>query len=161
MCSCEDGEQPQVFAQRYRKARRSQCCSECRNAIPCGTWYLDINGLWGDNWDDFKQCLRCHARYEAWAAIECHCVMTQLLESIAECLVSRDTWLCHETGKRIVCRHIDRSVGRPYLVALRAARAHIASEVNALSEAQRSRYRAAGLAREASKRLLAVPNRAT
>lgn len=160
MCSCGDGEPPRVYAERYRKARKPLACSECRNAVQRGSWYVDIQGLWGDSWDNFRQCLLCHARYAAWQKVECSAIMAELHGTIIQCLVTHDYFSSREQGVRHR-RTIDRETGRAYLVAKRAARARIDVEVNDTEAAHRQRYSAAAVAREAAKRLRAVPVRVT
>jgi len=149
MCSCDDGDPPRVFESRLRKARPLghpyECC-ECGNEILHGDWYEDVNGLWSDSWDSFATCLRCAARRNAWAAIECAPAFTRLGETIHECLTANDY-----DGKRMV-RRIDHAAGRDYFVALRTARAALRSEVQKLEAVRAERYRQAGAKREALKR---------
>lgn len=161
MCSCGDGEPPRVYAERYRKARKPLACSECTRIVQRGSWYVDIQGLWGDSWDNFRQCLNCHARYAAWQKVECGAIMTQLHESIVECLVQRSSGFISATREYWRRRTIDRETGRAYLAAKRASRARIDVEVNDAAAAQQKRYSAAAVAREAAKRLRAVPVRVT
>jgi hypothetical protein len=161
MCSCGDGDPPRVLAQRYRKARKPRACSECSRITPRGRWYVEINGLWGDSWDYFTQCLNCCARYDAWQKVECSAVMAQLHETIVECLVTHERYPRVGDGVTRIRRTIDRETGRKYLAAKRVAWARINTEVNQLADAQRLRYFIAAKSREAAKRLRAVPDRVT
>lgn len=147
MCSCEDAEPARLYFERYRRARKLQPCSECDVPIQRGSWYLEITMLHEDVWHYDKQCLLCHARHEAWHVVECNAPISQLHESIVECLVSGRT--------------IDRETGRKYLAAKRDARARIELQVNEYEAAQRRRYHNGAVAREAAKRLRSVPDRVT
>lgn len=151
MCSCEDGEAPRVFETRLRSSRREHRCCECARPIPHGAWYEDANGLWDDRWDSFSTCLRCAARRNAWAAIECAPAFKQLRETI-ECMTRR-VWRGRDAnGRSIYARHIDRKAGRQYLAALRAARSALQGQVAKLEAERAARYSQAGKRREALKR---------
>lgn len=156
MCSCSDGDGPKVFERVLRKARPLksvagyQCC-ECAREIKRGDWHEEVSGLWGESWDQFRTCLRCVARREAWRVVECAPVFGSLRETIVECLVTND----YDRGIGRMRRHIDRKVGLEYIVALRAARAKFNTELEAEERLRSEHYAIAGQKREAKKKILA------
>jgi hypothetical protein len=148
MCGCEDGDQPKVFESVLRKARNMRhangyrCC-ECDRCILHGDWYEEAGGLWDTTWDSYRTCLRCVARREAWNAVEgCRPPFEELTEAIIECIREmRDKLLGSDT--------------RPYLLALRKARADLREQVAKLEAQRDERYHLAGVAREERKKALA------
>lgn len=148
MCSCDDGESPRVFERRLAKAHASRSgalhwCCECRRDIALDEWHEDASGLWSGTWDRFKTCLRCVARREAWAQLECRPAFTQLHETIRECLVTHD----YDRGIGRMRHRIDRSLGREYLRGLRSARESVRSALAQLEAQRRERRRASNMAR--------------
>jgi hypothetical protein len=138
MCSCDEGEPAKVYAQQFRRARLGYGCCECPRRIKHGQWYSEVRGCWDGSWDRFQLCMRCVARREAWLGVEgCAPPFENLTDSILECLLE------------------EPDLKRPYLIALRAHRARLATLVAAMESTRRERYRAAGARREERKRQLA------
>jgi hypothetical protein len=137
MCSCEDADEAKVYERALRKAKRGFQCCECPRRIQHGDWYEDTRGMWEAGWMSIQTCLRCAARREAWARIECMPPFTELAKTIRECL--------HET-------HDPKRDLLVYRSALRTARAKLRDEVTVLETTRAERYRLAGIARMAKRR---------
>ena len=67
-CIYSDGgdNQPEVCGTLIVKARKSQTCCECREAITPGTHYEIVSGKWEGEWLSFKTCLPCKEIREAF-----------------------------------------------------------------------------------------------
>lgn len=55
-----DNDQPVVYNEKVKKARKPHDCSECTDGIRRGEKYLRIQGRWSSRWDTYKICARCH-----------------------------------------------------------------------------------------------------
>jgi hypothetical protein len=55
----DDGDLPSVCDVRTRRAAKDHACSECGEAIPRGTQYEHVKGLWDGSWSTFRTCLSC------------------------------------------------------------------------------------------------------
>ena len=59
-CSCDyDGDVPEFFARRVKKARKEHRCCECGATIQVGEQYEYIAGKWDGEISSFKTCLTC------------------------------------------------------------------------------------------------------
>lgn len=54
-----DFDMPRVYHDKIRKARKPHKCCECRHEISKGAYYLDINGEWNGEFEQYKRCLDC------------------------------------------------------------------------------------------------------
>lgn len=74
MCSC-DLDQPSVFNETRRKARKQHKCDSCRGAILAGEAYISTFGVWDGEAARFKRCLDCDGLM-AWAhkQDDCMCI---------------------------------------------------------------------------------------
>ena len=61
---------PTLYSAIPRKARKAHRCCECRQEIPKGTKYIDVNGLWEDRFENFKLCECCDELFHK--AVEMH-----------------------------------------------------------------------------------------
>ncbi len=68
MCTCEEGQEPSVYVERERRARKPHVCEECSNPILIGERYLRISGVWDGMGQDFATCLSCRDIRQALAA---------------------------------------------------------------------------------------------
>lgn len=59
MCDDVDIETPTVFLERWRRARKPNACTVCREPIRPGERYHHSTGLWDGVWMSFKHCARC------------------------------------------------------------------------------------------------------
>lgn len=59
MCHC-DFEQPAIYKETKRKARKLHICHECEQSIEPGTEYVRISGCWEGQFAHIKMCLLCH-----------------------------------------------------------------------------------------------------
>ncbi len=135
MCECSDADEAKVYERALRKAKRGFQCCECPRRIQHGDWYEDTRGMWEAGWMSIQTCLRCAARREAWARIECMPSFTDLTVTIRECL-----------------RESLPGAMALYRSALRTARAKLREEVMVLETTRAERYRLAGIARMAKRR---------
>lgn len=51
---------PTLFRENTRTARKDHTCCECNDRIKKGRKYIDLNGLWEDEWHAYKMCSFCH-----------------------------------------------------------------------------------------------------
>ena len=58
MCYIGDAEQPKLFSQQIKVARKQHNCCECGSSIEPGERYEYVSGLWED-FCVFKTCLFC------------------------------------------------------------------------------------------------------
>lgn len=72
MCSC-DLEQPSVFEETRRKARKEHRCNSCRGAIQAGEEYIATFGIWDGTPGRYKRCLDCDGLM-AWAHTQNDCL---------------------------------------------------------------------------------------
>ncbi len=61
-------EEPKVYQEVSRRARKAHACSECRLTISPGERYVRCSSL-GDSWDDWPMCVTCSAVKDAWYAL--------------------------------------------------------------------------------------------
>jgi len=54
-----EGEYPQAYSYKFRKARKSHKCYECHGIIPIGELYHYHSGIWGHEAFSFKICDDC------------------------------------------------------------------------------------------------------
>lgn len=54
-----DGDPPSVYSERLARAVMDYRCGECGEAIPRGTLYEYVKGLWDGCWSTHRTCLRC------------------------------------------------------------------------------------------------------
>lgn len=57
MCDCE---MPVVYNDSKRKAKKLHVCCECDRQINKGDNYFLLQGLWDNQWKNYKQCQSCH-----------------------------------------------------------------------------------------------------
>lgn len=78
MCYCDSYDQPKVYNQFIRTARKEHQCCECRGKIAKGEKYEHVTGLWDDRWDEYKTCSMCKA---LWNLFDC-----RMFQGLSECL---------------------------------------------------------------------------
>lgn len=88
-------EQPKVYQEVSRRARKAHVCSECRLTIAAGEGYVRCSSL-GDSWDDWPMCVTCSDVKDAWYAlgrserieVDC-CEVGAMWEAIREWIADR------------------------------------------------------------------------
>ena len=58
-CCIDYDDQPSVYREEYKKARKQHKCCECLSCIHIGEKYQHITGLWDGRWQTFKTCEKC------------------------------------------------------------------------------------------------------
>lgn len=85
MCSCEEGEYPDISRRVVRIARREHRCSGCQRPIRVGRRYLQLDWLFEGAWDHRKVCLVCERLRLAWHKVEnCWTSADEVRECIRE-----------------------------------------------------------------------------
>lgn len=72
MCDC-DLEQPSVFEETRRKARKQYKCNSCGGRIDAGEQYIATFGVWDGDAQRFKRCIDCD-QLMAWAHEQDDCI---------------------------------------------------------------------------------------
>ena len=57
-CIC-DTDEPTLFREQWRTARKAYKCCECGGVINTGDIYQDVTGIWNGRWHAYKTCERC------------------------------------------------------------------------------------------------------
>lgn len=56
-----EGDEPTLFAQVMRTARKQYACCECGSSIGPGDRYEHVKGLWDGGWQAYRTCRICSA----------------------------------------------------------------------------------------------------
>jgi len=61
-------DEPKVYQEVSRRARKAHTCSECRLTIAPGECYVRCSSL-DDSWNDWPMCVTCSDVKDAWYAL--------------------------------------------------------------------------------------------
>ena len=76
-----DGDEPVVFTEHDRQARKKHRCCECRRDILPGEIYREERGLWDGEWEMFRTCNDC---LSVRAAMTCRYQYGELWAEVAD-----------------------------------------------------------------------------
>lgn len=85
MCDYDDGDAPEFFAEKSRKARKTYWCCECPTTIAIGDTYRLYVGKW-DNFQWYRRCQKCALISDAMNDIHCSWTFSGLLEGVGNAL---------------------------------------------------------------------------
>jgi hypothetical protein len=71
MCAIEDYDDPSIYCEEVRKAKKEHICSECRRAILKKENYRNVFGVWENKPTTFKTCSHCMIPQD-WLRKECN-----------------------------------------------------------------------------------------
>lgn len=60
-CSIECYDEPSVYRETVRRARKAWRCCECGEVIASGEQYQEATGVWDGQWSTYRTCLPCAA----------------------------------------------------------------------------------------------------
>lgn len=66
MCAILDGERPDVYSEKERRARKPHTCAECRSVIPVGAAYWRREGRCDGQWFSEAMCASCQDWMQAY-----------------------------------------------------------------------------------------------
>lgn len=86
MCSCDDGEAPDLSNHKRVKAAKDHQCCECGGVIAKGTVHDLYKWLYEGTWDGGRVCPDCEIRQKAFTVAEgCYAPIGTLDETLREC----------------------------------------------------------------------------
>jgi hypothetical protein len=62
----DEGESPSCYTDKRRVARKEHKCCECNALIKKGETYRYFSGIWDGEAMDFKTCMACEAKKDAF-----------------------------------------------------------------------------------------------